>query len=118
MSANINGRADERFDTGFPWRIVARGLLDMVPAGGAWIGQHPGFTDAITDTGPGLMTVYLAAAGAATMYGRCTIATAQGIAHATALAGATLQDLPVLCETDAGGALDGVVFIEVLETAV
>jgi hypothetical protein len=118
MGVNVNRNPAERFDTGNPPRIVARGLLDMVPAGGAWIGAHPGFTDAITDTGAGLMTVHLAAAGAATMYGRAVIATAQGIAHATALAGATLQDLPILCETDAGGALDGVVFIEVIETAV
>jgi len=121
MGVLVTGSPAERSDLAQgPFRTVARGLLDMTAGAGAgaWIGAHPGFADAITNTGVGLKSVFLAAAGAATMYGRATIATTHHIAHATALVGATLQELPVLGQTDAGAAAEVVCFVEVLETAV
>ena len=116
MGALVNRSPLERFDAGHQWRVIARGLLDQAAA--AWIGAHPGFTDVVTDNGAGDQTVHLAAAGAATMYGRATIATTHHIAHALVLAGVGLVDLQVINLTDAGGAADGVIFVEVLETAV
>jgi hypothetical protein len=116
MGVNVNRDPAERFDSGHPWRVVARGLLDQVNA--AWIGAHPGFTDVVTDNGVGDQTVHLAAAGAATMYGRAIVATTHHLAHAAVLAGVGLVDLQVLGATDAGVAGDVVAFVEVLDTAV
>jgi hypothetical protein len=143
MGAVVNRSPAERFDAGHPWRVVARGLLHQPT--GLWIGAHPGFTDVITDTGVGNQTVHLSAPGAATMFARVSCMNAAGAAdaqvpRAAPLAGGTLQDLVIQCSTfdgadsnpgGAGGwnagaaavlgapiAADGIIWIEVIDTAV
>lgn len=121
MGALVDRYAPERRDLGVgPFRVIARGLLDMTAGAGAgaWIGIHPGFTAVITNGGAGIKTVHLSNAGAATMYGRGTVLTTQHVAHCHVLAGATLQDMPVNALTDAGGAADAVVLLEVIDTTV
>lgn len=83
-------------------KTVALGLLDM--AGGAWIGVHPGFADAVIDNGPGDFTTHLSADGApATMFARCnTNSSHVGSAMAGPLGGVGNRDLRVLCTTFEG----------------
>jgi len=135
MGALVNRSPVERSDLGHPWCIIARGALDMSTA--AWVGAHPGFTDVVTDNGPGYFTVHLAADGdPATMFARVTgVHYNHKAGWAFPLGGVGNRDLSVSCRSAAGtpsnpagwnpGALlgellaeDGIVIIEVLETAV
>jgi len=144
MGVLVDSTASERSDLGHPFRVVARGLLDMAAA--AWIGAHPGFTDVVTDNGAGDQTVHLAALGAATMIPRALPTNMAGAGDAQvgrchALAGGTLQDLRIECvscvgaDSNPGGggagwdvganavlgaavSEDGVLWIEVIDTLV
>src|SRR5512138_144931 len=109
MGILVDSTGTERSSVGVkPYRLVARGLLDMTAGGGAgaWIGVHTGFTDTITDNGVGDQTVHLVLAGAATMFARVVprdlTAAAANQGAAAALAGATLQDLQVFGKTLVG----------------
>jgi len=105
-------------------------------AGGAWVGTHPGFENAVTDNGPGDFTVHLTADGApATMVARCNPTNNRYISGPNGpLGGVGNRDLNVICATfigadsnpggwGAGAVLagpvdaDSVVIIEVLSFA-